>query len=237
MNLGIALRAKGDADAAMIEFRSVLESRPNDPDVRQQLGLALKQQGDLNGAIEAFESVLTLNPEHREAYYNLAAVLNSSPHRCGDVLAAAGPSIDAGLRSAKEKLASGDLKGACDLEKLRQDAPASADVLNLLGFVQGQNRDLRRPWRLLSAQWNSVPTCRKRATTWVSRSGIAATVTAALESLKHAVRLNPASAEAYAFLGMALKNQQALQRAIALNPNLPAPYIDLSDGISPCGAG
>jgi Flp pilus assembly protein TadD len=55
-----------------------------------------------------------------------------------------------------------------------------------------------------------------------------------MESLEESVRLNPAAAEVYSFLGMARREmrepdraRQALQRAIALGPNLPAPYVDL----------
>src|SRR5438105_3849374 len=57
---------------------------------------------------------------------------------------------------------------------------------------------------------------------------------AAVASLEESIRLNPAAAEVYSFLGMARRElgepdraRQALQRAIALSPNDPAPYVDL----------
>ena len=56
----------------------------------------------------------------------------------------------------------------------------------------------------------------------------------AIESLEHSIRLNPAAAEVYSFLGMARREagdldraRPLLQRAIALSPNLQAPYFDL----------
>lgn len=230
MNLGIALRAKGDADAALTEFRAVLLSRPADPEIRQQLAMTLKQQGNLTGAIEAFESVLNLNPEHREAYYNLGVVLRqqaASLRRRSTKQPDA--TIETGLRLAKEMLVRGDLKGArSEVEKLQRSAPASAEVLNLLGFVQGQERDLPASVATLRRAVDldpSMPEARYNLGVALWYSGEKA---AALESLQHSVRLNPAAAEVHAFLGMATKDRQALQRAIALNPNLSAPYIDLS---------
>ncbi|MGH9629755.1 MAG: tetratricopeptide repeat protein, partial [Bryobacteraceae bacterium] len=231
MNLGIALRAKGDADLALKEFRAVLKSRPDDVEVHQHLALTMKQLGDLEGAIVGFETVLGLNPEHREAYYNLGTVLRqqAAARRRGRPPARLEPSIEEGLRAAKDFISRGDLKGAhTTLERLAQDTPASADVLNLLGFVQGQERDLPSSVATLTraVELNSdMPEARYNLGVALWYSGKHAE---ALESLRHSIRLNPSAAEVYAFLGMALKDKQALQRAIALNPNLPAPYIDLS---------
>jgi len=65
MNLGIALRGKGDADgAALEEFRTVVKRPPDHAEAHQQLALTMKQQGNLEGAIQEFEAVLGLDSEH-----------------------------------------------------------------------------------------------------------------------------------------------------------------------------
>jgi Flp pilus assembly protein TadD len=141
MNLGIALRSKGDASEALEEFRSVLKTRSNDPDVHHQLALTLKQAGDLQGAISGFETVLGIHSEHREAYYNLATVLRQQAARTKRHRP--DPSAEPQLATTREMLSRGNLKGAVDeIERLSQKLPDSPDVLNLKGFIQGQQRDL-----------------------------------------------------------------------------------------------
>ncbi len=239
MNLGIALRGKGDAGAALEEFRAVLRSRPDHAEVHQQLGLTLKQLGHLEEAADAFESVLRLDSEHREAFYNLGTVLRqqaaslrrSRPARSLD------PSIGARLREAAELLSRGDRSAARTLlERLAQDAPPSAlaDIVNLLGFVQGQERDLAAAVATLKRAVELAPEMpeahyNRGVALWYSGDHAAA-----LESLERSIRLNPAAGDVYSFLGMARKEmgeldraRQVLHRAIALSPNLPAPYVDL----------
>ena len=87
--------------------------------------------------------------------------------------------------------------------------PDLADVLNLLGFVQGQNRDLQASVSTLKrAERSSSPDMSEARYNLGVALWYSGDRTAALESLQQAVRLNPALAEAYAFEGMALKNEQ-----------------------------
>ncbi len=237
MNLGIALRGKGDADAALEEFQAVLRSDPDNADVHQQLALTLKQQGNLGAAAQAFEKVLTLDPERREAYYNLGTVLRqqAAAVRRGNPPAPIAPSIEAVLREAAGSLSRGDRKAARTvLEKAALDAPSSAAVWNLLGFAQGQERDLTAAVASLrrAVELNpDMPEAHYNLGVALWYGGDRAR---ALESLERSILLNPAAAEVHAFLGMARREagepdraRQALQRAIALAPNLPAPYVDL----------
>ena len=237
MNLGIALRSKGEADAALAQFRTVLQSRAGDPEVHQQLGLTMKQQGNLEGAVGAFEAVLAIQPEHREAYYNLADVLRRQAAALGRarVTVRLEPAVESGIRSAKERLAHGDRKAArATLERLVQDAPLSVDALNLLGFVQGQDRDLATAVATLKRAVELNPQhaeARYNLGVALWYSGDRAK---SVEALERAVQLNPALPEVYAFIGMAGRElgkfdeaRRALQRAMALGPTLPAPYIDL----------
>src|SRR4030095_15020360 len=83
---------------------------------------------------------------HREGYYNLGSVLRqqaASLRRGRSSVAPIDPSTEARLRDAREMQSRGDGVGARKvLEPLVRDAPSSANFWNLLGFVQGQERDL-----------------------------------------------------------------------------------------------
>ena len=237
MNLGIALRAMGDADAALEQFRLVARERASDPEVHQQLGLAFKQQGNLAAATEAFETVLTYNPENREAYYNLATVLRqqAAAVRKRQPQTASSPQAERRIAEARQALSRGDLAGARGgLESLLKEAPSSAEALNLLGFVQGQQKNLPASILTLTRAVELAPDLADAHYNLGVARWYAGHRAKSVESLEKAVQLNPAAPEVYAFLGMARRemgdlenSRRALQRALALGPSSPAPYIDL----------
>ena len=65
----MALREKGDLDAALDHLRRVAKAQPGNAAVHYELGQTLRQTGDLGGAIAEFERALEINPELREGYY------------------------------------------------------------------------------------------------------------------------------------------------------------------------
>ena len=74
-NLGMALREKGDTEAALEHLRRVASGDPDNAGVHYELGQTLRQSGDLAGAVAAFEKALERDPELREAYYGLGQAL------------------------------------------------------------------------------------------------------------------------------------------------------------------
>ena len=48
-NLGIALKAKGDLDGAIAEYRAAINQLPNYPEAHLSLGIALYLKGDRDG--------------------------------------------------------------------------------------------------------------------------------------------------------------------------------------------
>lgn len=236
MNLGIALRGKGDADAALHEFQSVLKTSPSNVTARHQLALTLKQQGDLAAAIEGFEAVLNLDSEHREAYYNLGSVLRQQAAvlRRAHPAARVDPAVEARLREAQAALARGDRAAARSILERASQEVKSADVFNLLGFVQGQERDLDAALASLKHAVELDPAMPAANYNLGVALWFGGARDAAVEALERSLRLDPAAPEVYSFLGMAHRERKeparartALQRAIALGPNLPAPYVDL----------
>src|SRR5215471_13574863 len=199
LNLGMALRSKGDADGALEQFRSLLRDRAESPELQYQFGQTLRQKGDLDGAIQAFEKSLDLNPEYQEAYYGLGQTLKQMGARANRSRGA-GPAEP--LKTGREALARGDFSSARDAAEKGVAADAqSAEAYHLLGFALWYGGD---------------------------RSKVAA-------ALDQSLRLNPAAADVNSFRGMTYREsgeldqaRRMLQRAIALEPQLPLPYVDLA---------
>ncbi len=76
-NLGLALQAKGDLDAAIQEYREALRITPNSKNAHYNLGLALQTRGDPDAAIQEYRQTLWINPDEADAHYNLGIVLSA----------------------------------------------------------------------------------------------------------------------------------------------------------------
>ena len=74
-NLGGLFLARGDLDAALVEYREALALSPTSADAHYNLGVALARKGDLPEAIREFRSALVLKPGYADAHNNLGVVL------------------------------------------------------------------------------------------------------------------------------------------------------------------
>ena len=83
-NLGLALQAQDDLEAAIASYEKAIAINPNYPEVYSNLGVALMEQGDLQGAIASYEKAVATNPNYPEAYSNLGLALQAQ----GDLEAA-----------------------------------------------------------------------------------------------------------------------------------------------------
>ena len=68
LNLGMALREKGDLDAALEHLKRVAAAEPKQAGIQYELGQTLRQNGDLAAAVAVFEKAIELDPELREGY-------------------------------------------------------------------------------------------------------------------------------------------------------------------------
>ena len=75
-NLGVALRDRGDAVAAMTQFRAALAIRPEYDQAQNNLGESLLRQGRPEDALVHIAEALRLNPSLPEAHVNLGAILS-----------------------------------------------------------------------------------------------------------------------------------------------------------------
>ena len=83
-NLGIALKEKGDLNAAITSYKQAIKLKPNYTEAHYNLGNALKDQGDLDAAIASYKQAIKLKPNYTEAHYNLGIALQEQ----GDLTAA-----------------------------------------------------------------------------------------------------------------------------------------------------
>lgn len=71
----LALRAKGQLDAAIAEWGRALALNPDEPKAHNNLGVVLGEKGDAAAAIAQFRKAVALRPGYGEAHYNLGAAL------------------------------------------------------------------------------------------------------------------------------------------------------------------
>jgi tetratricopeptide (TPR) repeat protein len=78
VELGLALAAEKETDAAVNEFREAIRLDPADSYARADLGLALAQMGNIPESIATLYEGVRLNPGSAEAHNNLGMVLFGS---------------------------------------------------------------------------------------------------------------------------------------------------------------
>lgn len=71
-NLGNALQASGQYDAAVASYCRALEINPAFAQVQSNLGSALQALGRLEEAVASYQRALSLAPDHAAAHFNLA---------------------------------------------------------------------------------------------------------------------------------------------------------------------
>ncbi len=77
INLGNALRAKGDADGAVAAYRRATELDPKFAMAHSNLGVALRAKGDADGAVAAHRRAIELDPKYALAHTILGAALGA----------------------------------------------------------------------------------------------------------------------------------------------------------------
>jgi protein O-mannosyl-transferase len=74
-NLGVALAAKGDLAAAIVQYQKALEIKPDYSEALNNLGVALVAKGDVEAAIVQYQKALEIKPDYVEVRYNLGSAL------------------------------------------------------------------------------------------------------------------------------------------------------------------
>jgi len=77
INMGVALQAKGDLDAAIQQYHEALRITPNNYSAHSNLGGVLQAKGDFNAAIQEYQEALRINPNDTLAHNNMGVVLQA----------------------------------------------------------------------------------------------------------------------------------------------------------------
>ncbi len=78
LDLGQALEATGDLEAATAAYRTAIDGRPDGfPAAHVALGSALFRTGDLDEAVDALQTAISQNPRSPRAHFELGRVLES----------------------------------------------------------------------------------------------------------------------------------------------------------------
>jgi len=77
LEMGKLLQLKRDWDAAIGEFRQVIETRPDWAEAHIGLSSCLAWRGEWEAAIAAYSKTLSQNPDSGERYYSLGLILSS----------------------------------------------------------------------------------------------------------------------------------------------------------------
>jgi tetratricopeptide (TPR) repeat protein len=233
INLGEALREKGDIDEAIRQYEEAVRLAPRFPDAHDNLGVALARKGQIDEAIRQYQEALRLNPSHANAHYNL-----------GNALGKKGQSEEA-IRQYQEALrvkpdhaeAHGNLgialakSGQTD-EAIRQYQealrlkPNLADAHNGLGaalYKQGQiDEAIRHLLEALRLNPDDADAHYNLGVAFYQQGRSAE----AIGQFQEVLRLNPSHAEAHNNLGTALglkgETEEAIrhfQEALRLNPD------------------
>ena len=76
-NMGLALQAQGNLNAAIKSYRRALALKPDLAAVHTNLGLVLQAQGELDAAVASHRRAVALQPGFADAHYNLGIALKN----------------------------------------------------------------------------------------------------------------------------------------------------------------
>ena len=78
-NLGIALQALKQLDAAIASYDKAIALKPDLAEACSNRGLALQELKQLDAAVASFDQAIALKPDYAEAYYNRGIALERTP--------------------------------------------------------------------------------------------------------------------------------------------------------------
>jgi tetratricopeptide (TPR) repeat protein len=215
INLGVALKAKGDVAGAIAEYKRAIALDPKDALAHSNLGLALQAQGDVAEAIAAYRKATALDPKDAPAHNNLGLALQAQGNVAGAIAA---------------------YRKAIALEP--KSAPAHSNLgyaLQAQGDVAGAIAAYRKATAL---DPKSAPAHSNLGNGLQAQGDVAG----AIAAYKRAIALDPKLALARTDLGLALQAQAdmagaiaAYRKATALDPKSALAHVNLGDGLQAQG--
>jgi tetratricopeptide (TPR) repeat protein len=223
LNLGNALKAKGDLDGAITCYHKALELDPKLASAHHNLGLALRAKGDLEGAIACYQKALTLDPKLAQAHLGLGAILCDDKHDWDGAIVCFRQALDLDpkLALAHHNLGvalcgKGDLDGAiaCYQKALKLDPKVALAHYNLGNALRDKgDRDgaIARYQKALALDPKFAPAHTNLGQALYAKGDL----DGAIACSKKALKLDPKDAKAHTNLGYALAAKGNLDGAIA----------------------
>jgi tetratricopeptide (TPR) repeat protein len=196
-NLGAALAAQGQYQAAILEYKRALSKAPN-PQIRLNLGRAYYKAAQFPAAIEQLESVRSLLPGDLQAVQLLADCY----------------------------LSTGQYKRVIEMLKpLRRGDPDNLAIAYMLGTALVRDAQAGEGQVVIDQILKHGDSAEARLLMGTTKYGIN-DFAGALVDLKRAVELNPALPDSHAYYGLALlatgdqeSARKAFQQELEINPN------------------
>jgi tetratricopeptide (TPR) repeat protein len=202
---------KGQYDAAILEWKELLSTNPDDARMHNNLGAALVMKGRYAEAIPEYEKALELNPQYHAIHNNL-----------GRALLAAGRPDDA-IRSFEEGL---------------EYYPESAELHNHLGLALASKGRFEEAKAEFAKALEIKPDYADAHQNLGRALALTGPLDPAIPHFQKAVEINPGFAEAHSDLGRALMAEgqydQAmphLEKALAIKPGLVEAHYYLGEAL------
>jgi tetratricopeptide (TPR) repeat protein len=246
LNLGNALKAKGDLDAAIRCYETALRIVPNYAMAHGGLGNALYAKKDLEGAIRCYRTALQINPKYANAHNALGNALHAKKD-----LNAAIDEYRAALRIEPHSacfhnnlgivlIDKGDVKeGITELRAALDIDPKFVLAHANLGNAFRAKGD--RPGAIAAYQKaiELKPDFASAHTNLGAELYHQGDIDGAIRCFRAALNFDPKDATAYTSLGVCLADKgdvpgalAAHQKAIALKPDDPDPHYNLGSALS-----
>jgi len=187
-NLGVALLATGQTNAAIRQFQEAIRLKPDYTEANYNLGLDFYQQGQTDAAIRLFWEAIRLDPDDAVTHNALGSALAKTSQ------------IDAAIRQFQEAI------------RLKPEyAEAHFNLATLLD-KQGQNDAATSEYQETIRLKPDYAQARNNLGDALAREG---QIDAAIRQFQEAIRLKPDYAEAHYNLGLEFDQQGQTDKAIA----------------------
>jgi serine/threonine-protein kinase len=243
LNLGNALRAKGDLAGAIATLRRAIDLAPKYAAAHNSLGIALLDQGDFVGALKAVRKALEIEPKSSKFTNNLGTVL----HEKGDLPRAIEAHRKAIQLDPKNSWAynnlgialkdNKDLPGALAAyrQAIKIDPNYAAVYLNLGVALKAKN-DLPGALAATRKALELDPYLAKAHYNLGNDLSDSGDLVGAIKAYRKSIDLDPKYADAHYNLGIALTKKgdlagaaTAYRKAIAIKPDYLQAHLHLGD--------
>jgi serine/threonine protein kinase/Flp pilus assembly protein TadD len=209
VNLGSALRERGDPDGAIAQHRAAIHLKPDYAEAHNRLGNALTDKGLLDEAVAEFREALRLKPDFADAHSNL-----------GDALREKGQ-LDEAIAESREAT------------RLKPDYFAGHATLGAALAVKGQLDEAIAEFREATRLKPDDPAVHNNLGKALAAKG---QLDEAIAECRKATQLKPDCDLAYNTLGAALQRKglldeaaAAYREAIRINKDYPEAHCNLGD--------